>query len=295
MDFYKRFKNNIRTLTFSSCFMGWRLKSRQEFADAGLPVTLATWMRLQATLLHSRHALKKADESDNLTGNISNLFAKSTKGSKQFRKILCGGLRPQTEAESLRTVLQYSTLINTLVPDSIPLGKCLELWNKSFLPNDARNFLFLLRNNSLPLNNRINAFYNTVSPLCSFCRIVNRDTTPRESFSHFFLTCPITWNLIFQWTRSLNLAPDIETLDFQNLFWYGTVNLTSDDSGTTALIMDLFKYVLWKSKLRRRLPNHLSLSKELKFIIEISCFQSQKLRHRLLNNNLLANLFQAQG
>ena len=147
--FYIRFKDNIRSLTFSSCFMGRRFKTQREFADAGLPLTPATWMRLQTTLLHSRQSLKKADESDNLSSNIINFFNKITKGSKQFRRIIYCSKTLPTQINDLRTVIHYANLTGIPSPAQPTLAKCLGSWNKSFLGNDLQNFLFLLRNNSL--------------------------------------------------------------------------------------------------------------------------------------------------
>ena len=290
-----KIKNVIRTLTFSLCFMGRRIKTQQEFADSGLPISAATWMRLQAVLLHSRQLLKKADDSDNLSSSIVNFFAKNEKGSKQFRRILYNSKRLSANPENLRTVIQYSNLVDLPVPSATILMVCLGNWNKSFICNDFRNFLFLLRNNSLPLNNRINAFDNTVSPLCSFCRIVNRETRTRESFSHFFINCPVTYNLLFQWTRELNPTPDINTPEFRNLYWFGQNESTEDPSGTIGIVMDTFKYVLWKFKQRRHLPNFISLSREITFLLNIACIRNQYFRHKSVNINLIANLFQAPG
>ena len=144
-------------------------------------------------------------------------------------------------------------------------------------------------------NNRINAFDDNISPLCSFCRIVDRDSASRDSFNHFFLACPVTHNLLFQWTRSLNPPPDINSLDFKQLYWFRSVPLSNDETGTVTLCMDFFKYVIWKSKQRRRLPNVISVSREILFLIESACAQSRVLRHLFLNNNLIENLFQARG
>ena len=143
------YKNIIRPLTFSSCFMGWRFKTQREFADSGLPLPPATWMRLQTTLLHSRQTLKKNDDTENLSSNIVNFFNKITKGSKQFRRIIYSSKILPTRIETLRTVTQFAYLTGTPTLENHTLGKVLGSWNKSFLGNDLRNFLFLLRNNFL--------------------------------------------------------------------------------------------------------------------------------------------------
>ena len=75
-NFYNAHKNSLRSLTFSQCFMGPRMKTMLEFAADGLPFSAAVWMRLQATLLQSRQRLRKTDETDNLTVGISTFFRK---------------------------------------------------------------------------------------------------------------------------------------------------------------------------------------------------------------------------
>ena len=99
---------------------------------------------------------------------------------------------------NLRTVTTFSNLANTNPPLLAPLKKCLGLWNSSWMHNDMRNFLYLLRNNGLMLNNRLNAFDRTVSPNCTFCRIVDREAAPRDGFLHFFYDCPVTFRLMSQ-------------------------------------------------------------------------------------------------
>ena len=117
----------------------------------------------------------------------------------------------------------------------------------------------------------------------------------RDSFNHFFLTCPVTNNLLRQWTRDLNPAPDINSLEFRKLYWFGSGTLSEDESGTAALCMDIFKYAIWKSKQRRRLPNVVTIKREVSFILETASAQSRKLRQKILNNTLISNLLQARG
>ena len=54
-NFYDRYKSKVRSLIFSSCYIGPRLKTVAEFAADGLPLTSVVWMRLQAALTHSRN------------------------------------------------------------------------------------------------------------------------------------------------------------------------------------------------------------------------------------------------
>ena len=51
------------------------------------------------------------------------------------------------------------------------------------------------------------------------------------------------------------------------LYWYESGNLTTDTSGTVCLLMDTFKYCLWKAKQRKRLPNPITIIRECEFLI----------------------------
>ena len=125
--------------------------------------------------------------------------------------------------------------------------------------------------------------------------MIDRDTLVRDSFVHFFYNCPVTNNLLFQWTRALVPPPDINSLNFKKLYWYGYDDIINDQTGSLGLVMDIFKYVVWKSKQRRRLPNSIMLSREIGFILDLACAENVSFRHTSSNINLIANLFQARG
>ena len=133
-------------LIFSQCFMGPRMKSCMEFAADGLPLSAAVWMRLQAALLQSRNRLRKNDDTDNLTVSIRSFFRKIKSGSKWFRTTLYGISSPLPAVENLRTVSHFADLVQLPLPNNQSIKKLLGLWMNSALPNDMRNFLFLLRN-----------------------------------------------------------------------------------------------------------------------------------------------------
>ena len=90
-------------------------------------------------------------------------------------------------------------------------------------------------------------------------------------------------------------APDVASAMFRDLYWYGTGALTQDETGTVILVMDLFKFCIWKFKLKRRLPNIVLLTRELDFLFSVACSSSKKLCDKVNNINLIANLMQAQA
>ena len=68
-----------------------------------------------------------------------------------------------------------------------------------------------------------------------------------------------------------------------------------DHACTLCIVVDIFKYLVWKSKLRRRLPNIISISREISFILDVANAANVSFRHNTGLINLISNLFQAPG
>jgi hypothetical protein len=85
-----------------------------------------------------------------------------------------------------RCFITYSRLVGTTLDPEWDVGDWYSSWNINSLPNDFRMFMFNSRNNSLPLNNRVNAYIEEVDPSCTFCRMLGALPAPRDSFIHCF-------------------------------------------------------------------------------------------------------------
>jgi hypothetical protein len=120
----------------------------------------------------------------------------------------------KADPANLQIVLYFQDLTGTGPPPVETLEIGLGSWNRSALQNNMREFLFKFRNNQLPLNNRVNAYDMNVDPRCSFCKIIDNQSTTRESFDHLFLNCPVTRNLLSRFTSNLVPVPD---MDLKNL------------------------------------------------------------------------------
>ena len=119
------------------------------------------------------------------------------------------------------TVQTFTNLSNTPVPATEQLKKAIGIWKWSWLNNDMRNFIYLLRNNGLMLNNRLNAFDPTISPICTFCKILDRDTCNRDGLAHFFMECAMTRRLLKVWGSKFEPQVSLINPGFFTLYWYG--------------------------------------------------------------------------
>jgi hypothetical protein len=57
VDFYNRYKNYFRSLTFENCFSQGAFKPLADFVADGFPLTPAAWMQLRASLLRTKALL----------------------------------------------------------------------------------------------------------------------------------------------------------------------------------------------------------------------------------------------
>jgi len=140
----------------------------------------------------------------------------------------------------------------------VNLGPVIGLWNRTFIPNDMRNFLFLERNNRLLTNNRANALNPDTDPNCTFCKI--KGVGIRDGFGHLFFTCNTTNTLKLGVENIVGPTSIYE-------YWFGL----NDDKVNleTLLIWETFRYVIWKNKQRRRLPNLVIVISEMCTILKI--------------------------
>jgi hypothetical protein len=72
------------------------------------------------------------------------------------------------------------------------IGKVLAWWDKNFLQNRYKEFLFKFTSNTLGLNSRVAHFNVNVNAGCTFCTINKRFPVPQESFRHLFFDCSST-------------------------------------------------------------------------------------------------------
>jgi hypothetical protein len=87
--FYENYHVNLRSLTYNMCFIEGVFKSPAEFAEAGLPLSVAAWMRLRSCLLRTRDLLTKPDPIANTRClDIGNFMSKKLSAVKDLENSL---------------------------------------------------------------------------------------------------------------------------------------------------------------------------------------------------------------
>ena len=157
-----------------------------------------------------------------------------------------------------------------------------------------REFLFKFRNNQLMTNYRLNSFDNSTSPYCTFCRIIGRANTD-ETFRHLFFECNTTQQLLLNFILLLEPVPDINSVFFAEAYWYGKYSDNTLWEESILLVFDCFRFVIWKYKLRRKVPNWPTVLRELHFILETIFSLNKRIKYIASSANIIANLLPARG
>ena len=256
---------------------------------------MATWFRLQLMAATATRLYTKNEHLKKKTELIENFLLNSKRGSKKIRKILEENVNALNGIQNLRIIATFHELTQTINQSDMTVKRCLGAWKHSYYDNNIREFLFKFRNNQLGLNNRINAFDPAHDPRCNFCKIRDSNTTIRDSFVHVFYHCPTTLFLLTRLVGYLEPAPDVNSNMFYNLYWFGNYDENPNWEVTNLVVFDLFRYLIFKFKMRRKIPNSAQFFGELKFLLEITARKNQSIRVSLLSNNLIANLLPALG
>jgi exonuclease III len=294
--FFQAHKERIRNLKFSDCFRDNIFKLPEDFATDGLPITMATWLNLRNILVSARRRYQdEHSEADCMA--IEDFCDKFKKGSKKIRSFFDYTRNRETKIEESRCFLTFKNLVDCNPVTNTNLGIWTSAWTCNSLANELKVFIFNCRYNLLPLNNRLHSYRPEVDPRCTFCRIRDNETTQRDSFVHFFFNCATTKYLLNYIISKLNLDPETVGGDFKQMYWYGIhgPNVTKMNNFLTTLLFDVFRYILYKHKIRRHIPNRDVLYNELIFTMEIIFKCSRKLKQAAVEFAMFANLLQAIG
>ena len=92
-------------------------------------------------------------------------------------------------------------------------------------------------------------------------------------------------------------VPDLNGNEGQLLYWYGSSNPDEADNDCKYVnfAFDCFRYILWKFKLRKNLPNANSFTREVEFLMRSSLRCNKTFKRKIEKINRLANVLPAPG
>jgi hypothetical protein len=221
--FYLENRSRIRNLTFDECFDGGKFRSPDSFKGIGLELPLGLWMRLQTALTYSKK-INRFDTGNDVEGKELAVFLGKTKrGSKRFRVVIDNSRYLGDYPSKLTIVKTFARITNTTPPTPVCLKNILSAWNRSYLENHFRDFLYKLRQNTLHTKERLAHLIDTDAS-CFFCKCFNTPTLQKESFEHLFRGCPFTSNILLQFLRLNRIVIPLNDTSFDESYWYGTIN-----------------------------------------------------------------------
>jgi hypothetical protein len=225
--------------------------------------------------------------------SVAEFLSGFKKGSKKFRNVIMSSIIDENDIVDLRTVNTYSAITDTNVNSNEAISFAIGMWNCSFLSNDFREFLVKERNNCLGLNSRVAHFMADVTDQCSQCRILNPGTVNRETFGHLFLDCPVTRTVLNGFLRLAGNVIQGNNPDLKNIYWYGLVD--GNLNKNVGLTFAIFRFVIWKFKIRKRVPRTLETFELVNTILCTIGKVKPKIGLSFRNSLMFPNLLQARG
>ena len=306
IETYEGFTERIRSLRLIDCLSENNIKTKPEFEQIGLYLTEAAYTRLAGCVRKAMNSFKKTDiKSEEKCESLDEFLKSFKKGSKKIRTIMERQSINRTVPNELQTVKTFGRITCTEVPAADILHTVLRVWNTHYLSNEMREFIFKERNNVLGIGARVQHFDADADERCTFCRILYPPTGNRETFIHLFRSCPVTKGYLKHLLRRTSTRLTIPDTDpdpeaehivrdpFEYIYWYGTNGNKVEFS--TVLFFELFRFVIWKFKTRRKLPRPKEVSDIFLNMLEIMLLLSPKLREKIRNNPLIALVLQALG
>ncbi len=294
-NFYFEHEDIIRSITFDDCFDCGNFKSINEFRLMGLPLSVSLWMRLQSALLYSKKNNCYGTDNASEGKRISDFLKRVKRGSKLFRTVIDKARYLGDCPSKLAIVSTFSTITSTCIPNPECLNFVLSSWNKWYLENHFRDFLYKSRQNILRTKDRL-AHLLAIDTNCNFCKCFNPPLFNKESFVHLFRMCPFTSNLFLIFLNRYRITLPENSSSFNGTYWYGLIN--QELHRPTLLLFDSFRYSIWHFRIRKIAPNPSGFDRVINGLLEDIFSRKPSILESFRNSQHLsffASMFQARG
>jgi hypothetical protein len=263
---------------------GEKINKRNFSAALGRDVDAELWTKIDkvrnAAVLRYGSGSREFLPSEDL----AEFFRTWKKGSRKIRNILDG----KNDDFIPHNIVKYSNNTDTVIgmDEAVFLNKS---WDKNYLSNDLRVFMFKLRNNTLPVNTILSHFVRDTSRNCTFCDLSFNPEIEDETPLHLFFNCTVSEQIrerFYKWVTN-----------DENFIITRTEFFTSFKTRTNFFLLSLFVLTqiflkfLWDCKIRKILPvfEHLKITviSETTVIMKLS----KQMDKFFKNSNLNAELF----
>jgi hypothetical protein len=231
------------------------------------------------------------NNSDHNSGlRLCEFLEKFKKGSQPFQRVLVkkyADKGAKTRGKIFEKFCNIAGIEPVLETDLIE--KVVSWWDKNFLSNRQKEFLYKFVSNTLGTNSRV-AHYNIyVNAGCTFCVLKKLFPAPQESFRHLFYDCDTVRSLhdraANEFLSNINMA---DMTAREKLWFFGlTIDQYSSNMFLQTFIGCIQLYV-WECKLRKVLPSWDSMHEfvycKIKGMLQISSTLNDS--RVSLNNNV---------
>jgi hypothetical protein len=247
-------------------------------------------MRLNEWLLGWNKKILDNSNAQNTGLRLLEFLEKFKKGSQPFRRVLVKKFTEKGLKTQGKTFEKFCNVAG-IAPDieNDLIEKVVSWWDKNFLSNRQKEFLFKFVNNTLGINSRV-AHYNIyVNAGCTFCVLKKLFPAPQESFRHLFYDCDTVMSLHDRIANEFLSNINMEDLTVREKLWF--FGLTIDQySGNLFLqtFIGCIQLYIWECKLRKVLPSWDSMHEfvycKIKGMLQISSTLNDS--RVSLNNNV---------
>jgi hypothetical protein len=137
--FYNLNTDNIRPLTYNDCFSNNYFKSQAQFAEGGLQLNIAMWLRLRNTVLRAMHKNGSININFETPTGLKKFVENWTKGSKKLRKFFSDA----REQVNIPLFTKFKEIVACDPEFTVSQsGQWFSTWNTHSFSNDFRNFIY---------------------------------------------------------------------------------------------------------------------------------------------------------
>lgn len=212
---------------------------------------------------------------------LKTFFAKIKKGSRLFRKIFTYQKKDDRFFSKITQVRTFKRITGIQIYHEQRAQNNLASWNTFCYPNRLKVFLFKYYNNVLGVGSRIAHFNQDVDPSCFFCSTDTRPA-PLESFSHIFYNCPHVLKIITKFFENFFAV----ALDEQSYF-SGQFCVKEVDNQSIMFILDILRYSIWQTRLRKMSISYHTIFNETVDMIERITCANKKIENNVINCTMI--------